>query len=123
MFQHRIVAGNGKAGRSVRKGLGHALVEPVCRAVEGRILGVLIAHQRRRFVVVEGGDQAAARQIGMFGDQPDERHGRQRRRHDELLAFLQVEPDLDRHLGELFQLVHVDDPSWHRRALAFLHIH
>ena len=106
--QHRIVADDGKACGVGGERLRHALIEPAGGAVEAVVVTVPVARQRHRLVGEKGRHQTGAGLVGMFGDLAHQRQRHRRRGQEQILPWLQIQPDLDRHFGEAVEFYRID---------------
>ncbi len=105
---HRVVTGDRQPRGTIGVSLRHALVEPVRGLVETRIGRELVARKRRLFVGIERGDETRTGLVGVAGQEPHQRQGRNRRCDDEILVLREPKANLDRHFGKLFEFLRIN---------------
>ncbi|KAH2818034.1 hypothetical protein KXV85_003912, partial [Aspergillus fumigatus] len=77
-------------------------------AVETQIVAGPVARQRQFLVREERRHNTRAGLVGVFGDPPHQRQRRHRRRHQQVLAFPQLQADPDRDFGEAVEPYRID---------------
>ena len=106
--QHRIVADHGEARGIFAEGPRHAVIQPARRAVEAAVRRKAIARQRNVLVGKDRHHDAGAGLVGVFRDPPDQRQRHHRRRDQQVLTLLQVQPDVNGDFGQPVQLDGID---------------
>ncbi len=84
------------------------MIKPGGCLVEIAVTCIAIAGKRCLFIRIERRDETAASQIGMFGDEPDQRRCRKGGGDHQILVFLQLQADLHSHFRQLFEFFYVD---------------
>ena len=106
--QHRIVADDGEPRGVGGERLRHPLIEPAGGAIETVVLAEPVARQRDLLVRQDRRHQTGAGLVGVLGDLAHQRQRHARRRQQQILPRLQVQPDLDRDLGETVEFYGID---------------
>jgi hypothetical protein len=89
------------------------------RAVEAIVLTEPIARQRDRLIGEDRGHEARPGLIGVLGDPTHQWQRHRRRRHQQVLSRLELQPNLD---GDFGQTVEFDGIDW-CRDVAFMGVH
>lgn len=77
-----------------------------------------VTGERRLLVGIEGADETGAGDIGVFGDEADERQRGNGRGHHEVLPLLELEADAHGDFGKFFELLRIDGGIGHNSLLS-----